>query len=120
MTIEQYNSNTSVRDSSDPLLQTFPVDVEHTGIRITLPVIMIAGGIALYIVVSTQLLAAAPDLGAGAIGRQLITALEFQMPDLVFEPVNAPLLWYASGFIALMAGLIGALLLGAIADRLLK
>lgn len=120
MAIEQYNSTITARDSSDQLARTFPVDVEHTGIRIVLPVIMIVGGIALYLLASTQLLVAVPDLGAGAIGRQLLTALEYQMPDLFFEPVNAPFLWYASGFIALVVGLIGALLIGAIADRLLK
>src|SRR5579863_6450417 len=115
MEIEQNDSNAVVRGSPEPQAQTFPVDVEHTGIRVALPVIMIAAGIALDILVSTWLLGLAPDLGAGVISRQLITALEYQMPDLSFEPTSAPVLWYASGFIALVVGLIGALLIGAIA-----
>ncbi|MHB8629208.1 MAG: hypothetical protein ACYDBJ_20510 [Aggregatilineales bacterium] len=121
MEIEQkIDSHASVRDSSAPSARTYPVDVEHTGIRIALPAIMIAGGIALYALVATQLLILVPDIGTGVIGRQLITALGYQMPDLVFYPENAPILRDASGFIAFFLGLVGALLIGAIADRLLK
>jgi hypothetical protein len=114
------DSNAAMPESSHSPAQTFPVDVEHTGIRIALPVLMIGGGVALYSLVSTQLLALVSDPGAGAIGRQFITALEYQMPDLPFLAVSPPFLWYASGFIALVVGVFGALLIGTIADRLLK
>jgi len=114
------DSNLTVRASSEPSVRTFPVDVEHGGIRIALPVIMIAGGIALYVLLSSQILVLVPDRGAGVIGRQLVTALEYQMPDMPFDPGSAPFLRDANGIIGFVVGLLGALLIGAIADRLLK
>jgi hypothetical protein len=114
------DSNAALPDASLSPAQTFPVDIEHTGIRVALPVIMIVGGVALYSLMSAQLLALASDPGTGAIGRQFINALEYQMPDMPFVVISPPFLWYASGFIALIVGVFGALLIGAIADRLLK
>ena len=121
MEIEQkIESGLGSRSASDPSTRIFPVDVEHTGIRVALPAVMIVGGVALYTLIATELLILIPDVGTGVVGRQFITALGYQMPDLAFFPESAPVLRDASGFIAFFLGLVGALLIGAIADRLLK
>ena len=76
-------------------IRTFPVDVEHMGIRIVIPIVIIVSGVGLYAWLNT----AWPDLLINSFG---VT------DDAI------------SGISAIIIAIGGALGIGAIADRLLK
>jgi len=74
--------------------RTFPVDVEHVGIRVAIPVIIILGGILLYLLIS----------------KLIVPALT--MDRVETDDVN--------DFLSIVLAAIGGLALGAIGDRVLK
>ena len=75
-------------------LHTFPVDVEHVGIRVAIPVIIIISGVVLYLLISKLI-----------------------VPVLTMDRVETD---DVNDFLSIILAAIGALAVGAIGDRLLK
>jgi hypothetical protein len=94
MALDQTNSQTAVSTANSDEARTFPVDVEHVGIRVAIPVIIIVGGILLYLLIS----------------KLIVPALT--MDRVETDDVN--------DFLSIVLAAIGGLALGAIGDRVLK
>ena len=92
MALDQTNPQTTATDSGEA--RTFPVDVEHVGIRVAIPVIIILGGIVLYLLIS----------------KLIVPALT--MDRVETDDVN--------DFLSIVLAAIGALGVGALGDQILK
>ncbi len=95
------NMNTDVTTSTmQSEAKTFPVDVEHAGIRLALPIVMVAGGAILYLLLSQIVLPVILDA------------------VLPLVTTDDPSLYV--GFVAILLAVLGALGIGWLADKVLK
>jgi len=94
MAFDQPNSQAAAPVADSAEVRTFPVDVEHVGIRVAIPVVIIVGGILLYLLIS----------------KLIVPALT--MDRVETDDVN--------DFLSIVLAAIGALGIGALGDRVLK
>ncbi len=92
MDLNLNNLNAANRELA-PAARTYPVDVEHAGIRIVLPILIVVGGLVIYFLLMPF------------IGRLLLNVVGTDEPG---------------GFVTAIIALVGALGIGALGDRLLK
>lgn len=92
MALDQINAQTTSTEPGEA--RTFRVDVEHVGIRVAIPVIIILGGIVLYLLISKLIV---PALTMGRVET---------------DDVN--------DFLSIVVAAFGALGIGALGDHILK